>query len=122
MVYSLQVQKASLLRNTPLKTKMEPEKDSFQRNLLLEGSIFRFHVSFRGSRVCWKPLIFNWNFNPELNESLELQETQHVTFIDLGGMGNKTDKTDVQRLSQANTHGKKRGIWNNGGGWVGDAG
>lgn len=29
------------------------------------------------------------------------QETQHVTFIDLGGMGNKTDKTDVNRLSQA---------------------
>lgn len=28
------------------------------------------------------------------------EETQHVTFIDLGGMGNKTDKTDVQRLSQ----------------------
>lgn len=24
-----------------------------------------------------------------------------MTFIDLGGMGNKTDKTDVQRLSQA---------------------
>ncbi|CAE7229893.1 unnamed protein product [Symbiodinium pilosum] len=28
------------------------------------------------------------------------EETQHVTFIDLGCMGNKSNKTDVQRLSQ----------------------
>eukprot|EP00439_Symbiodinium_sp_Y106_P084332 s162_g25.t1 len=29
-----------------------------------------------------------------------LEETQHVTLIDLGCMGNKSNKTDVQRLSQ----------------------
>ncbi|CAK9001171.1 unnamed protein product [Durusdinium trenchii] len=29
------------------------------------------------------------------------EETQQVTLIDLGGMGNKTDKTDVERLCQA---------------------
>ncbi|CAK8988015.1 Hypothetical protein SCF082_LOCUS1211 [Durusdinium trenchii] len=28
------------------------------------------------------------------------EETQQVTLIDLGGMGNKTDKTDVERLCQ----------------------
>lgn len=38
------------------------------------------------------------------------EETQHVTLIDLGGMGNKTDKTDVQRLSQVRPLGSKTSI------------
>ena len=67
-------------------------------------------------------------FKPEFLNPLELQETQHVTFIDLGGMGNKTDKTDVQRLSQALKptaifSAKSGEIWNMmGGGGLGDAG
>ena len=36
-----------VMTNTPLKTNMEPEIDSSQnRNLLFQGFMFRFHVSF----------------------------------------------------------------------------
>ena len=33
---------------TPPKTNMEPENDGFKMNLLFQGFIFRFHVSFLG--------------------------------------------------------------------------
>ena len=33
---------------TPPKINMEPENEGFNRNLLFQGFIFRFHVNFRG--------------------------------------------------------------------------
>ena len=35
------------------------------------------------------------------HHSFTVEETEHVTFIDLGCMGNKSNKTDVERFSQA---------------------
>ena len=36
---------------TPKKTNMEPENDCLDRNLLFQGFIFRFHVSFLGCNL-----------------------------------------------------------------------
>ena len=55
--------KRETIYTLPLQSNMEPENDGFKsnRNLLFQGFIFRFHVSFEGCSVV--SFIFLWNLS-----------------------------------------------------------